>query len=312
MRPAETLVRAFLNKYATFADDVNAGVFDAFAQDSTAQIGKLIERANAHRVTFYTLGASTVDSRLSGEWAENLDFDHELESIERANRAAPLEIMAAGTGGLVAFDPSDPGVLLDRMREDLGSYYSLGYVPHERADGKTRKIAVTLKDKSLSVRHREGLRAQTQAERATSRTLSAMVLGVTAQNPLGVQLGIEEEGKDPKGNPVISVLVMFPMSKLVLLPLKHAQQGRIRIFVGTRDAAGRISSVSQVPVPVSIPNEELLATLSKTAAFRIKVAVRPGEQTLAVSVRDELGNTDSTALTRYQSGSAPAKAKVLG
>lgn len=307
VRPAETLVRAFLNKYQVHADLVHAGVFDAFAEDSTKQIGKLVERANAHRVTFYTLGASTVDSRTSAEWGESLAFDHELETTERANRAAPLEILAAGTGGLVAFDPSDPGVLLDRMRDDLGSYYSLGYVPHNKPDGKSHKISVIPKDRSLTVRHREGFRAESQAERMASRTLSAMVFGV-APNPLDVNLGIEEEKTDDKGNPVLSVMVMFPMSKLVLLPLKHVQQGRIRIFVGTRDEAGRVSPVSQLPVPVSIPNEQLLATLSKTAAFRIKVAVRPGDQTLAVSVRDELGNTDSTAVTHYRTGSAPAKA----
>jgi len=65
------------------------------------------------------------------------------------------------------------------------------------------------------VRHREGFRAQTAAERAASRTLSAMVLGVE-QNPLDVALEFEDEIRDKKGNSVLSVLVKFPMAKLVL------------------------------------------------------------------------------------------------
>ena len=159
------------------------------------------------------------------------------------------------------------------------------------------------------MRHREGFRAQTAAERAASRTLAAMVLGV-AQNPLDLELGIEEETLDQRGHPVLSVLVMFPMSKLVLLPLKYVHQGRIRIFVGTRDQQGRNSPVSQIPVPVQVPNDQLLTALGKTAAFRIRVAVRPGEQTIAVSVRDELGNADATALTHYMAGSKAAKVEA--
>jgi VWFA-related protein len=305
LRPGETMVRAFLNKYPDLAGDIGVGLFDGFEQDTGRLFEQLVAHANAHRVTFYTMSAPPDISRLSAEWGSNASYTSEVESIERVNIAAPMEALASGTGGLAAFDAFDPSKLIDRIREDLGSYYSLGYVPKIKADGKTHKLQVMTKDRSLKVRHREGFRAQTPAERATSRTLAAMVLGVS-QNPLEVALEFEEETKDKKGNPVVSLLVKFPMSKLVLLPQEHVHEGRIKVFVGARDGQGRTSPITEMPVPIRIPNDQLLTALGQTATFRVQVAVREGEQTIAVSVRDELGNSDSTITAKYMAGSKVA------
>ena len=128
LRPGESMMRAFMNKYPRLASQFNVGIFDTFEQDTTRLFEQLVQRANAHRVTFYTLAANTGVSRASAEWGDNSSYTADLESVDRMNTASPLETLAAGTGGLAAYD-SDPSVLMSRMREDLGSYYSLGYVP---------------------------------------------------------------------------------------------------------------------------------------------------------------------------------------
>lgn len=305
LRPGDAIMRAFLNKYPRMASQFNVTIFDGMEQDTTRLFEQLVQRANAHRVTFYTLGAPSGVSRASAEWADNSSYGADLESLDRVNVQAPLETLAAGTGGLAIYDPSDPSALMNRMREDFESYYSLGYVPNHKADGKTHKLEVLTRDRSLKARYREGFRAETAAERAASRTLSAMVLGVE-QNPLDVALEFEDEVKDKKGNSVLSVLVKFPMAKLVLLPQEHVHEGRIKVFVGARDDQGRTSPITEVPVPIRIPNDQLLTALGQTATFRVQVAVRPGEQVIAVSVRDELGNADSTVTAKYTAGAKVA------
>jgi len=75
-----------------------------------------------------------------------------------------IEVLASASGGRVVFPkkPDEVVKLYEQLAHDLGTSYSLGYVPANPArDGTYRKIEVRLRDHSLRVRQsREGYRAQ--------------------------------------------------------------------------------------------------------------------------------------------------------
>ena len=179
VRPGEALFQAWQDKFSNMARtnqiDIPVSNFDG-REDLSREFQELVEHANANRVTFYTLGALeelsgvSADTRTSGNWGTT------LENLEKANLQMSLEQIAGGTGGLAGVDLNDPGNLFDRMRQDFDSYYSLGYVPERRRDGKNLKIAVRIRGRQdLKVRTREGRRDQTNRERMTDRTLAALV-----------------------------------------------------------------------------------------------------------------------------------------
>jgi VWFA-related protein len=69
-----------------------------------------------------------------------------------------LRSMTSLTGGAL-FVPQTSRDLPDiyaRILKDLESQYVMGYVSDNHADGHFHKLKVTLKDRTLKVRHREG------------------------------------------------------------------------------------------------------------------------------------------------------------
>ncbi|HTQ79408.1 MAG TPA: VWA domain-containing protein, partial [Thermoanaerobaculia bacterium] len=304
-RPGEALFQIWLNKFARFTQQVGASNFEAFRNDTTKLFDNLVEHANTSRVTFYTLAAPTDLSGRTADVAGDPNWTQDLAATESRNLLLPLQALAAGTGGLAAADT--PVSFLESLRGDLDSYYSLGYTPAFRKDGKKHRLSVRLADRNLRARTRESYRERTGLEVTANHTFSALLLGEEV-NPFGVSLAVEGESKDKKGQYQVTVLVKLPMEKLVLLPRGGAHEGRVRLFVGARDGEGRTSQVNEIALPIRVANSELQTVLGQSVGTRVTLLLRPGEHTLAVGVRDELGNTDSTVTSQYVAGSLTAAA----
>lgn len=305
VRPAEAFFQAWQSKFGTASRSRGVGIsmsaFDGQREDLTNEFQELVDHANANRVTFYSLGALEelsgvgADTRTSGVWGS------QMENLEKMNLQQSLDRIAIGTGGLSAVDLFDPRSLFARMREDFDSYYSLGYVPARRRDGKNRKIEVRIRSREdLRVRNREGRRDQTNRERMADRTLAALVLDAGA-NPLELAVDFVGE-KSEKDQYLVEVLVKFPLAKLVLLPKERFHEGQVTLFVGARDSRGRMSPIQAIDVPIRVPNDQLLTALGQTAAYKTTLRMRNEAHTVAVSIRDELGNADSAIAVPYTPG----------
>lgn len=300
LRPAEALLRAWESRFSSLAQEVGFTRFDFQQFDATPLIKELIDHANSNRVTFYVLSATTELSGVSAESGLSLNFSSELETTERMNLQMSMQMIAGGTGGLASID-SAGGPLLTRMRDDFHTYYSLGYVPQKGRDGRKRKVEVKTRDRSLVVRHREAHNERTDRERMTSRARSALLLG-EEDNPLEVALDFGRETRNDKGQYEVEVLVKFPLAKVVLVPQDQFHEGRLRLFLGARDSHGRSSPISEVEMPIRVPNDQLLTALGQVGAYRMTMLLRPEAHTVAVAVRDELGNAESTARADYTPG----------
>jgi VWFA-related protein len=262
-------------------------------------VNQVIAHANASRVTLYAIGApedfDSLSIQVSTEQAlGTLRFvaSDELKSV--------MGPAAQFTGGFSAVDLNDPAKVLDRLRGDLESFYSLGFTPTHAADGKDHKLAVRLKGHpGLSVRTRGTYRDRDDASRLTDRTLAALLLGAQ-DNPLGVQIVLERD--DPgkkKGERTISVLVAVPAEKLVLVPRETAREGGFVLFVGTGDTQGRLSPITRFDVPLKIPEARFQANPHQYATYRVRLNVRAEKQTIAVALRDNLGKTESVVAAVY-------------
>lgn len=300
LRPIETFLRAWESKFSPIARQVGYSPFDASRDDSTPLIQELIEHANSNRVTFYSLGATPELAGVSAEVGASDTYDVNMEAMDRTSLQSSLIMIAGGTGGLSSVDTAT-GPMLDRMRQDFDTYYSLGYVPAQGRDGRRRRVEVKTRDGSLRVRHREAHRERTMPERMESRAMSALLLG-EEDNPLEVAIDFGKEKKNDKGLYEVEVLVKFPLANLVLVPQDQFHEGRLWVFVGARDKKGRSSPITQVAVPIRVPNDQLLTALGQVGAYRMTLLLRPEPHTVAVAVRDDLGNADSTAKAEYTPG----------
>jgi len=271
-------------------------VTGAFAVETGEPLlNRIAEHANTNRVTIYVLGA--VEAAGAGSVDAGTKVSQDAYSATDALTGA-LHSIADRTGGTTAANLLNPETFLESVRQDVKTYYSLGFSPEHKHDGKVHKLAVKLKGRrDLSLRYRDTYEDRSGDQRAASETVSTLLLGV-GENPLGVELSFEPlvaSTASGKGQNTLALVVHVPVGKLVLIPQEHFHEGKLTLFVATRDARGRMSSLRRLAAPVHVANDKLMASLGQSVAFRVQVNTRPGEQTVAVGVRDELGHVDSTA-----------------
>ena len=277
--------------------------------DGEPLLNRLVEQANTNRVTVYILGAvdgagtaAVVDptARLPVEATANLGPSNNPYTQTDALTGA-LHSIADRTGGLTAANLIDPGSFLETVRRDVQTYYSLGFSPGHPHDGKVHKLAVKVKRGGVALRYRDTYEDRSGDQRAASETIASLVFG-GGENPLGVELAIEPAAPAAtgKGQMMVPVVVRVPLAKLVLLPQERFHEGKLTLFVATQDDHGRVSSLKRLTAPVHVANDKLMSALGESVGYRVEIAVRPGEQAIAVGVRDELGHLDSTVIAPWK------------
>ena len=287
------------------------GPIDAQTYNVAKQLDALVAHANAQRVTLYTLQASGVE--VAGGSVGDLGPGDRLTrftSIETAARTSlqsSLTALASGTGGRAILDVNDFGRDLQRMREDQGNYYSLGYSPSHTGDGRDHRIEVRVKRSGIRLRYRESYRDKPAAEKAVDRTLAALFYGAD-DNPLGISLEIGSQGPGPGGTVAVPVTLRIPLFKVAVLNRDDTYEGNLRLLVATRTADGRMSPMRQIPVPIHIPRKEVLTALGQFYVYTLTLQLQPGEQRIAVGVRDDLAATAAYLSHSVTVGAATAAA----
>lgn len=260
------------------------------------ELQSLVDHANAHRVTLYTLqaglqGPDALDAGTAGPYERMFQFAS-IGSVLRANNRESLQFLADGTGGRPILDANDFLPDLGRMREDFESHYSLGYVASHNGDGREHKIEVRVKRPGVRLRYRQSYRDKPALEKIVDRMLAGLFYGME-ENPLGVSLEVGEQTPGPSGSVTVPVRLKIPLFKLAILNRDETFQGSLRLFVATRDKDGGTSAVRQVPVPVQIPRKEVLRAMGQFYLYNLTLQLQPGEQQVAVAVRDEIAATTS-------------------
>ncbi len=251
---------------------------------------ELISTANSNRVSFYTLEALGVRSHASlsaehsGDQGSQIDLD-----IERSfNNQETLQMLAADTGGLAAFNTNNIAGALQRMGSDFSSYYSLGFVPRQGGDGRAHSIDVRLRDdKGLQLRHRGSYRAKGPESRLMDRVQASLHHGWQA-NPMAADLQLAPPRRGDGRNLLVPVTVTVPFNRVTLLPRGAHHTGQLRLVVAVIDDDGK-TSIPQVEIlPLSIPDEHLEAVLQQDIHYSAEVMVNRGTRHLTVGLRDEV------------------------
>jgi len=304
LRPGEAFYRVWQKKFSQISSQVGASSLDAFSHDLTAAFGAMVQHANSNRVTVYSLGGTEELAGLSVT-AGMSAWTPDIESLEQKNLAESLLRLAGDTGGLTSVNAGDPGLTLAQMSDDFRSYYSLGISPERKPgapEGKERKIDVVLRNRrDLVVRTRSAHREMPDRERMVDRTRAALLLE-SAQNPLEIALEFTRETRKGAEQLDVEMLVKFPLAHLVLLPNGDFHEGKVSIWVSSRDAGGRISPVREVTVPIRVPNDQILTVLGQNAAYKMPLVMRTGEHRIAVAVRDEIGHVESAVSVPFKPG----------
>ena len=153
--------------------------------DSRQMFQDLIGEANRTSTSFYTVDAGGLRAEGRPMPATRLEVAVEARNRERmpfTTSVDSIRTLGGATNGLAIVDSNDFKTGLQRIADDLNAYYLLGYTSSNgKADGKYRKIKVTVKRPGVHVRAREGYLARRVDYRPESSTSATP--GATAPNP---------------------------------------------------------------------------------------------------------------------------------
>lgn len=290
----------------------SSAITDSFQYDASRQFDQLANAANANRVTFYTIDAAglRLASSFSAENA-NPSVNLQVDSVYNSNLQSPLRYMAEETGGVAVVNTNRILPRMEAIADDFNTYYSLGYSPARAGTGRYHDIRVNVKGrKDLVVRHRQGYRDKSVEAQMTDGTLSALRFGFL-NNPLNVRLAFDQPTRKDNRYFVVPVNVEVPLSELVFVPRADSYEARLRLYLAALDRDGDTSPVQQVPVPISIPADEMEHARTQLYRYTVPLLMRSGAHQVSVGVRDELASRESYVVDSVRVGAGRAGSPAL-
>ncbi|MDD5563379.1 MAG: VWA domain-containing protein [Thermoanaerobaculaceae bacterium] len=303
-RPGETLLERWESRFGSsnIAPGFSAAI-EANRLSVTPEFRDLVARANADRVTFYALdatGGGGSGGSLSAEQV-NLDADLSVGKGEAMGRGYSLQYLAHATGGTTVVSTPQASPALARIVDDFGAFYSLAYAAPHIGDGKDHSISVKVKRDGVIVRHRRHYLDKTADDRMADRSLAALMYD-SGSNGLDAGVAVGNDELQKSNVFLVPVMVTIPLARLALLPKNGGQEGSISIWLAAKDGDDRITLPTKRVFAVRIPEAELPGALRKSVSYVFKLLMTPGAQTVAVSVRDDLSQVESTVTARFTVG----------
>jgi VWFA-related protein len=142
--------------------------------DHAYQFDQLVQRANRANVSFYP-----IDARGLVAFDEPIGPDKppppSVDAARLTARYETLRTLALNTDGIAILNTNATDKALERVVQDTGAYYLLGYYSsNTKLDGRFRRLKVRVKREGVDVRARPGYLAPTEAELASTRVDALM------------------------------------------------------------------------------------------------------------------------------------------
>lgn len=259
---------------------------EALTYDTSKQWEALAARANGQGVSLYSLvtgGPAAFSSAIQNESSGPSAI---VLGAEEGNRLDAVFFLAAETGGRLIYNGAGVEQALGGIVDDL-SYYLLGYPAPNPTNGRIRRLRVEVTRAGLHVRHRRTYALESEDQQASDRLLTRLYYDV-GENPLGLKLTSKMAG--PRDRATASLQLTLPLNGLTLVPAGNADpqlQGRITVYLVSRDGEGSVSPVRRRVLPLHFPAADAGSVRQRTFRYEVAMQLRQGRNDLAVAVRDD-------------------------
>lgn len=300
-RPGEGLYVEWVNRFG--GPELGVRHYD-FNSDYTKDVGrydledemeKLAEAAQRAETILYAVDAEDNHGMEMRSALTEQGATSESVSLVDENFRAPLEFTTQATGGRLLRASGKLDEQIADLFEDFENAYSLGFeMPAAWQPGSGHRIEVKVRGfGGLRVRHREEVRVPTPDEREAGATVAAL-LYQTLDNALGIQAEAQSPARRDDGNAVLPVQLAIPVGGLELVPHGATHAVSLSIYVSVKDRDGNPRAVQKVPFHLEIPSDKVEEARGELAHTTLPVVLRPGDQQVAITVRDDVDSSLST------------------
>jgi len=265
--------------------------------DRTLLFSSLSAAANAHDISFYTIGAGGLELAGKADAKYAAPADTQTASIGADNYIDPLRFIADSTGGLAIVETNDIAGGLDRVEQDMFSYYSLGYSLNTSGGDKVHRIKVTLPNHSgYKIRYRRRFVEKSTETRVLDKVLTGLMFDLD-ENPLDVKFEPGDPSPTDSGRWFVPFELSFPLRRVALLPDGEDYVGHVTYFIAARDDEGKQSDVVRLQREVRVPAADYEVAQSRRLAIMVDLLMNPGRQSVVVRLLDNLTRQSSYLTT---------------
>jgi len=255
--------------------------------DRTHAFQSLTSTANGQEVSLYTIDASGLNP-LEGYGADTRYgvTDPSAMSSGRKDYQDSLTYMAEYTGGLAIVNTNDPSVGLELIRDDLFSYYSIGYTISATGEDRVHRIEVELPGHpDCDVRYRRRFVEKSRETQVQDRVFTSLMVEIT-DNPMELTLSAGSAAPASADRWTLPLHLSFPLSRVALVPEGGDYVGRLVVFVGARQIDGRQSDLQRQEHEVRVPAAQIAAAGERSFGIDVQLLLGAGQQRVAVGVLD--------------------------
>jgi VWFA-related protein len=220
----------------------------------TAEVGSIVDQERRQQISF-----------------EDQRFNEEL-----------LADVAGATGGLPIFDGSRLPAL-ERVQEDLGTYYTLGFRPAFKGDGRDHELKIEVLRKGAKVRTRNGF-----ADLSRDVQLDLQVEGAhlfDAPLPADASFGIRPGSPRPEGSGkmVFPALFEIPADQLSWRREGDQNVASPELRIVASDDQGKSADVPRQVIEIRLPGE---IQRGQKALYELSLKLRRRPHRLLVTLYD--------------------------
>jgi len=255
--------------------------------DRTHAFQSLTSTANGQEVSMYTIDASGLNP-LEGYGADTRYgvTDATASSMGTRDYQDSLTYMAEYTGGLAIVNTNDPSAGLELIRDDLFSYYSIGYTISASGDDRVHRIEVEIPvHPDYDVRYRRRFVEKSRETQVQDRVFTSLMVDVT-ENPM--ELALSAAGAAPASAErwTLPLHLSLPLSRVALVPEGGDYVGRLVVFVGARQTDGRQSDMQRQEHEIRVPADQIAAAAERSFGIDLQLLLGAGQQRIGVGVLD--------------------------
>jgi VWFA-related protein len=258
----------------------------------------LASSANAQGVTFYTIDASGLAGTSSASAEYSRPVDPMITSIHVINYQEPLLVIAEKTGGRAIVDSNDITELLEEMRDDLFTYYSLGYTLSSSGSDTVHRIEVELPGHpEYKLVYRRTMVEKSLETQVQDRVVSGLMLDLE-DNPMGIEVTAGAQQPASVDRWILPVEVAVPIESIAMLPEAGEYVGRVVLFLANRDTKGKQSDIQRRQFEIRMPPEDYATRRGERYVAALDLLLEAGEQRVVVGVLDPVTRQASFARLR--------------
>jgi VWFA-related protein len=276
-----------MQEYASVFKD-NSVMANRSILDRTRSFHELAAAANAQEVSMYTIDAEGLDT-LDGGGAESAyGRDPVSASVASKNFKDSLDYLADATGGIAIINTNDPTAGLERISQDLFSYYSLGYTLGAVDADRVHRLEVEIPGHpDYDVRYRRRFVEKSLETQVQDRVFTSLMVEVD-DNPMDLELTDTEPSAVSGNRWTVPLHLTFPLDRVALLPVGEDYVGQVVLFIGAQDLVGRSSEMQRQEHEIRIPAVDYDTAVRQRFGIDVTLLLEEGQQKIAVGLMDQL------------------------